>query len=130
MNLNKIRLYHGTSSDKLDSILKSGLLPWGQLGKHNWECEDMFGTYTPKEDCVYLANLDKARHYAEVIGGSNGIILDVKVTCNVLEEDEDSKQRGWMNSLLYNGTCAHKGIIPVKNIKNIYDLNKKLILSL
>ncbi|MBW3011558.1 hypothetical protein KY311_00060, partial [Candidatus Woesearchaeota archaeon] len=120
--IEKIVLFHGTSKELLAAILESGLLPWGQTGKHNWQADyDMFGFFTPNKDCVYFASLEKARHHADRIDGT-GIIIEAELDISNLVPDEDSRQKTWQESLAKHSTCAHKNAVPAERIKRIYDL--------
>jgi len=117
----EITLYHGTSRKYLENLLQKGILPWGNLGKNNWESEmDFYGLFTPKKDCVYLGYFNEAERYAKF--EEEGIVLKVKVNVNNLEADEDSSQKNWKDSLRLNGTCAYCGIISPNKIKEVINL--------
>jgi len=119
-----LELYHGTSSNFLESILSKGLLPRKYTNISNWEQEDWIG-WRSHPDLVYLADTpEKARNLAERavrIHGGKVIILSVLVYPNKLRPDEDAgaaiAQRGnWKDSLNARGTCAHFGPISPEHV--------------
>ena len=131
-----MKLYHGTSSRHLGSVLKEGLKPRGRK-KGNWE------SFPSRKDMVYLTNA-YAPFFA--IQGSKGkekaLILEIDMDLESLYPDEDfiaqalahqtgrpldevheevvadleSYQHLAIDSLQRLGNCSHKGVIPADNI--------------
>ena len=68
--LNKsITLFHGTSKENLEKALVNGILPWNEVGQHNWDTEqDLFGFYTPIPGNVYIAKEDNWQDSLKVNG--------------------------------------------------------------
>ena len=133
-----MRLFHGTSTKKLDQILKNGLTPRGRK-KSNWK------DYPSAKDRVYLT-----KAYALFFGSlaaqeddSEGVVLEVSgIDIGKLVPDEDAlaqakftdlpvldtmtlkqRTRYWRDnapkytcltndSLRLLGNCAHMGTIP------------------
>jgi len=132
-NLEMIVLYHGTNGELVDNILNKGLLPWNLVGGHNWDMlgGDMFGFYTPKINCVYLATFDRALEYANYLvqdGVSKDVVvIELEVDTKRLLPDEDSNEKTWSESFLKVGCCAHKGIIDPGKIKRIYGADKRIV---
>jgi len=127
-----IRLYHGTSSVFLESILEKGLLPRKYTGISNWDISEFWIDLSSDPELVYLASTpEKARNIgsqAAEIHGGKPVVLEVRVSSYNLFPDEDSGPaivlRGdWRESLEVRGTCAYRGIIPPRNIR-VYEKTK------
>ena len=82
----KVILYHGTNTDKLDKILEDGLCPRGD-NKGNWE-----HTIRSRNDMVYLTN-SYAVYFAMCSipedSKANPVVLEVEVDTKSLYPDED-----------------------------------------
>ena len=125
--LNKsITLFHGTSKENLEKALVNGILPWNEVGQHNWDTEqDLFGFYTPIPGNVYIAKFDRAKDYALYLKENwktkQPVVIEVLVDKSNLVSDEDAKEDNWQDSLKVNGTCAHVGFIPASKIMAVYN---------
>lgn len=127
-----MKLYHGTSEARLDSILSRGLRPRGKRSKGNWD------SYPSRHDCVYLTDA-YAPYFAwsATKKGGRSAIIEVDVPESRLLPDEDfiaqalASQTGLdidhfhasvrddldgykhhaMDSLRGLGNACHKGVI-------------------
>lgn len=122
--MEKMKLYHGTSSIYLDSILENGLLPRKDTGNSNYEVQDVWGANYGLEsyfDRVYLTNSPEKANLlgkqAVDINGGEVIVLEVLVDKEKLLPDEDSNKQTWQASLLEIKSVAYKGNISPDKIK-------------
>ncbi len=124
-----MKLYHGTSSDHLDSILKHGLQPRGQK-KGNWK------EFPSRPDMVYLTTTF-APYFATMSGG-NPLIVEIdleqldkcflypdedyisalckaakqKISHETIRQKLWRWQQKWTESVEMMGNCCYKGTIP------------------
>jgi len=131
--MEEIKLYHGTTSVYLDSILEKGLLPREITGNSNYEVQYVWGAsdiFESYPDRVYLTNNpDRAKMLGEeAVNVNDGevIVLEVLVSQENLLPDEDSKKQTWQESLEYMGSVAYKGIITPDKIK-VYNITPGMI---
>jgi len=131
--MEEIKLYHGTTSVYLDSILEKGLLPREKTGNSNYEVQYVWGAsdiFESYPDRVYLTNNpDRAKMLGEeAVNVNDGevIVLEVLVSQENLLPDEDSKKQTWQESLEYMGSVAYKGIITPDKIK-VYNITPGMI---
>ena len=115
--MGNITLYHGTSSQFLDSILNKGLKPRKETGVSNWS-----GDEKSLDDRVYLSN----KFEAAIIGrqackkhGGDFVLLEIVISTQNLVPDEDNGVKNWEESLA-KVTCAYHGVIPPDKIKKIW----------
>lgn len=112
--INRIILYHGTTSKFLDQIVSSGLKPRNQTGNSVYD-----GHIESNGELVYLARQEVAEGAAsqamEKFGGDR-IVVKIETDVSDLTHDEDVERifgtTGWKESLRLNGTCAYKGQNP------------------
>jgi hypothetical protein len=139
-----MKLYHGTSTKRLDEILKHGLRPRkGRKCKSNWK------EYPSRTDMVYLTSAYPFYFAASAAGkGEDPVVFEIDTT--LLEEgnffpDEDFISQGmkdianhdkyrenlelyqhhWELSVEKLGNCCYKGVIPAKAITRYCILSKK-----
>lgn len=131
--MEEIKLYHGTTSVYLDSILEKGLLPREETGNSNYEVQYVWGAsdiFESYPDRVYLTNNpDRAKMLGEEavdVNEGEVIVLEVLVSQENLLPDEDSKKQTWQESLEYMGSVAYKGIITPDKIK-VYNITPGMI---
>ena len=131
--MEEIKLYHGTTSVYLDSILEKGLLPREKTGNSNYEVQYVWGAsdiFESYPDRVYLTNNpDRAKMLGEEavdVNEGEVIVLEVLVSQENLLPDEDSKKQTWQESLEYMGSVAYKGIITPDKIK-VYNITPGMI---
>jgi len=127
-----MKLYHGTSTKFLKSILKNGITPRIINENDNW-------THSPvkssRKEYVYLTSLWGFGLFFgdNSCGGSKTalpVILEVEVDKENLEQDDDMKAIGEKfvkgfntdakGSLKILGTVAHRGTIEPNQITRIY----------
>ena len=134
-----MRLYHGTSSKNLDSILSKGIRPRGRK-KGNWK------GFPSRPDMVYLTN-SYAPFFAiqSCVDGDRGLIVEVEVDEAGLYPDEDfiaqviaaqegrsieevhdeirddleSYKHHAKDSLEGLGNCSHKGIVSSVKVSRL-----------
>jgi hypothetical protein len=117
-----IKLYHGTTSIFLKSILKKGLLPRKYTGISNWDSR-LTGRMIDRSSDPELVYLTKTPEKARNIGyravklhrGELAILMAL-VSEEFLVPDEDSRKKTWEASLRTVGTCAYRGRIHPENI--------------
>jgi len=148
-----VNLYHGTSTDHLEAILKQGLQPRGDR-PGNWE------ENPSRRDHVYLTNSYPV-FFARCTEGDNLVVVQIDTTRlrNHLYADEDALEsfnggkddmpgtmetrtafyrdnwrtlevaKNWKSSLAYLGTCSHYGTIPSKAITKVAIFKRTSILA-
>lgn len=147
-----MKLYHGTSSKHLDSILSKGIRPRGRR-KGNWE------SFPSRPDMVYLTNsyapyfalqscdkMEKAL-IVEVEVDETGLYPDEDFIAQVLasqeqrplEEVHEEVREGLeaykhhaKDSLEGLGNCSHKGVVPAGNVRRmcLVDFTKRSDLAI
>jgi hypothetical protein len=122
-NLEEITLYHGTSTELREDILKEGLLPREKTGISNYTLPEMWGMSSIFEsfsDRVYFAkDPERAKslgNQATEVHGGEVIVFEAKVNVNNLVPDEDSHKKNWYDSLKEFGTVAYQGSISPEKI--------------
>lgn len=144
------RLYHGTSAEHAEAILRDGLLPRQATGKSNWD-----HTFSSLPDRVYLTTA-YALHFAKCAAKGGGMaVVEVDgagLTESRLFPDEDfvaqglAKRRGmalekaqkaairdikewqhvWQDSMRHMGTVAHRGAIPAARVLRVAVIDPEL----
>lgn len=99
-----MKLYHGTSASRLDSILSRGLRPRGKQ-RSNWP------SYPSRQDCVYLSSA-YAPYFAlsATDEGEKSLILEVDVDVSTLLPDEDFVAQSLAGATRVSVESIHDGI--------------------
>jgi hypothetical protein len=119
MEVNKIELYHGTSSTFNQGILDNGLRPWNEIGLDPRD----FGSNRSDYNLVYLTDtlsnaINLSRHAIKKYGGSSIVVV---VSVDIENLRGDSPHEDYQYSLDSHGTCSHLGpIYPVDRIITDY----------
>lgn len=116
-------LYHGTSLDKVEDILKNGLQPRSLTNVAPQYMSETSGE--SDSSMVYLCtkgNIGSAKFAARQAASKNksqSVILKIEtkdLNLKHLNPDEDSKSNTWMDSIQKMGNVAYKGIIDANKI--------------
>ncbi len=115
----KLKLYHATPVDNMDSILGEGLKKRSETGNYTWGLEGEDGGL--KEEKVYLAGKEKVHNIAEKIqaevDGRSVYIFEVEVEESNLYPDEDSQAYHWVGSMESLSTVGYKGEINWEDMR-------------
>lgn len=110
-----MKLYHGTSSRYLKSILENGLLPRNESGVSNWK-----GHVVSKEGFIYLSDAYPVYFACQATKADDDLlIIEVEVEKQDLYPDEDFVAR-WMK---YNFPRFAK--MPLAEINSYVDMEAK-----
>lgn len=126
-------LYHGTSLDKIDSIMKDGILPRATTNVDPQYKSIQSGE--SNESLIYLCThgtIGSAKFAARQAASNNQskpIIIKIdtqEIDFNLLKPDEDSNCQTWKDSLFKMGAIAYNGSIKPSKISIEYELTKSM----
>ncbi|PLW79746.1 hypothetical protein C0585_06185 [Candidatus Woesearchaeota archaeon] len=121
-------LYHGSSSLFLDDILKDGLKPRKFTGNSTYQDRkgSLIKSLESNPDLIYFGKDGWSRtlgNQAVHRFGGELVVYRVLLSRNGLVPDEDSNKNCAIESLAWEWSVAHKGMISPSNILGYFDKN-------